>query len=109
MELPSKLFYKNKLTCKASFPDTGPKNLPAIKFVGVTGREQQDEESPSYYNNNEIVKIVEQVSIESNPMIQNTVMKRKVFSNVHAIQGFPYSAVEWHHATQIVIENLFVG
>lgn len=61
LELPSKLFYKNKLTCKAVFPMTGPKDIPAIKFIGVDGREMQEEDSPSYYNLHESSKIAEQV------------------------------------------------
>ena len=61
LELPSKLFYKNKLTCKAVFPMTGPKDIPAIKFIGVDGHEAQEEDSPSYYNNHESIQIAEQV------------------------------------------------
>ena len=61
LELPSKLFYKNKLTCKAVFPMTGPKDIPAIKFIGVDGREMQEEDSPSYSNLHESIKIAEQV------------------------------------------------
>ena len=40
---------------------TGPKDIPAIKFIGVDGREMQEEDSPSYYNLHESSKIVEQV------------------------------------------------
>ena len=61
LELPSKLFYKNKLMCKAVFPMTGPKDIPAIKFIGVDGREMQKEDSPSYLNLQECSKIAEQV------------------------------------------------
>ena len=61
MEIPSKLFYKNKLTCRAEFPATGPQNVPPLKFVGVDGQEAQEEDSPSYYNNHEALKITEQV------------------------------------------------
>ena len=61
LELPSKLFYKNKLTCKAVFPMTGPKDIPANKFIGVDGREMQEEDSPSYYNHHESIMIAEQV------------------------------------------------
>ena len=61
MKLPSKLFYKNKLTCKAVLPNTGPQDIPPIKFVGVNGRERQTEDSPSYYNDDEVLKVVEQV------------------------------------------------
>jgi hypothetical protein len=61
MEIPSKLFYKNKLTCRADFPVTGPQSLPPLKFIGVDGQEAQDEDSPSYYNNHEALKITEQV------------------------------------------------
>ena len=61
LELPSKLFYKNKLTCKAVFPMTGPKDIPAIKFIGVDGREKQEEDSPSFSNDHESIKIAEQV------------------------------------------------
>jgi superfamily I DNA and/or RNA helicase len=63
MEIPSKLFYKNKLTCRAKFPTTGPKNLPPLKFIGVDGQEAQDEDSPSYYNNHEALKVTEQVKL----------------------------------------------
>ena len=61
LELPSKLFYKDKLTCKAVFPMTGPKDIPAIKFIGVDGHEMQEEDSPSYFNLQECSKIAEQV------------------------------------------------
>lgn len=64
MEIPSKLFYKNKLTCKASFSVNGGGGHlpPPLKFIGVDGQEAQDEDSPSYYNNHEALKITEQVS-----------------------------------------------
>ena len=62
LELPSKLFYKNKLSCKALFPSTGPKDIPALTFIGVDGQESQEEDSPSYYNDHEAMKIAEQVS-----------------------------------------------
>lgn len=61
MEIPSKLFYKNKLTCRAEFPRTGPRNIPPLKFIGVDGQEAQEEDSPSYYNDHEALKIIEQV------------------------------------------------
>ena len=61
--MPSKLFYDNKLTCRAVFFMTGPKDIPAIKFIGVDGHEAQDEDSPSYYNIHESVKIAEQVCL----------------------------------------------
>ena len=64
LELPSKLFYKNKLTCRAVFPQTGPKDFPAIKFVGVSGQECQAEDSPSFYNDHEVIKVVEQVGLK---------------------------------------------
>ena len=67
MEIPSKLFYKNKLTCRAKFPATGPQNFPPLKFIGVDGQEAQDEDSPSYYNNHEALKITEQVGVTCNP------------------------------------------
>lgn len=62
LDLPSQLFYKNKLSCKARFPFPGPANLPAVKFVCVDGQEEQDEDSPSYYNSHEAIKIAEEVS-----------------------------------------------
>lgn len=40
---------------------TGPKDIPAIKFIAVDGREMLDEDSPSYYNIHERDKIAEQV------------------------------------------------
>lgn len=61
VELPSKLFYNNKLICKAVLSMTGPKDIPAIKFIAVDGREMLDEDSPSYYNIHESIKIAEQV------------------------------------------------
>ena len=63
LSLPSKLFYKNKLTCKAMFPSSGPKDIPAIKFVGVEGHEEQDDTSPSFYNAHEATEVVKQVSV----------------------------------------------
>ena len=63
LEVPSKLFYNNKLTCRAVFPMTGPKDIPAIKFIGVNGHEAQDEDSPSYYNHHESIQIVVQVCL----------------------------------------------
>ena len=62
MEIPSKLFYKNKLTCRAEFPSTATSKMPPLKFIGVDGQEAQDDDSPSYYNNHEALKITEQVS-----------------------------------------------
>ena len=62
MDLPSQLFYKNKLTCKSSFPPGGP-NIPAVKFVSVEGHEEQDEDSPSFYNKHEADKVLEQVGV----------------------------------------------
>ena len=62
MEIPSKLFYKNKLTCKAEFPHMGPQSMPPLMFIGVDGQEAQDEDSPSYYNDHEALKITEQVN-----------------------------------------------
>lgn len=61
LDLPSQLFYKNKLTCKAKFPAGGPVHLPAVKFVAVDGQEEQDEDSPSYFNNQEAIKVAEEV------------------------------------------------
>ena len=62
LEIPSKLFYKNRLTCRAKFPLNGPHNIPPLKFIGVDGQELQDDDSPSYYNDLEAFKITEQVS-----------------------------------------------
>ena len=42
---------------------TGPKDIPAIKFIGVDGHEAQEEDSPSYYNNQESIQIAEQVCL----------------------------------------------
>ena len=63
--LPSKLFYKNKLVCKAVFNDSGPKDIPHLQFVGVDGHEAQDENSPSFYNDQETYQIGEEVSYEN--------------------------------------------
>ncbi len=64
MDLPSQLFYNNKLSCKAVFPSTGPVGLPAVKFVSVEGVEQQDGDSPSYYNVYETLAVQKQVRRE---------------------------------------------
>ena len=63
LSLPSKLFYKNKLTCKAQFPPNGPREIPAIKFVGVEGHEEQDDNSPSFYNTHEATEVARQVGM----------------------------------------------
>ena len=62
MKLPSKLFYNDRLTCKAEFSELGPRDFPPIRFVVVTGQECQDGDSPSYYNRKEALKILDQVS-----------------------------------------------
>ena len=46
---------------------TGPKDIPAIKFIGVDGHEMQEEDSPSYFNLQECSKIAEQVYLCSYP------------------------------------------
>ena len=63
MEIPSKLFYKNKLTCRAEFPSTGPQDIAPLKFIGVDGQEAQDEDSPSYYNDHEALEVTKQVRV----------------------------------------------
>ena len=68
LELPSKLFYKSQLTCCAKFPSSGPKDVPPLRLVGVEGQEDQDEDSPSFYNNNEATKIAEQVLPPTPPL-----------------------------------------
>ena len=62
LEIPTKLFYQTRLTSKAKFPPDGPKDFPHIGFFGISGQELQDEDSPSYYNNDEASKIIELVS-----------------------------------------------
>lgn len=67
LDLPSQLFYKNKLSCKAKFPggvDEGPVEHPSVKFVCVEGQEMQDEDSPSYYNAPEAIKVAEEVRVK---------------------------------------------
>ena len=63
LDIPSKLFYKKQLKCITKLaPDrSGPKDIPAIKFIGVDGHEWQDKDSPSFYNDHEAIKIVQQV------------------------------------------------
>lgn len=63
LDIPSKLFYKKQLKCITKLaPDrSGPKDIPSIKFIGVDGHEWQDEDSPSFYNDHEAIKIVQQV------------------------------------------------
>ena len=41
------------------FPSGGP-DLPAVKFVSVEGHEEREEDSPSYFNHQEIVMVAEQ-------------------------------------------------
>ena len=62
MELPSKMFYKNKLKAKARFPSNGPRDMPPLLFVGAEGQETKDEDSPSYYNKYEAAKVVDKVN-----------------------------------------------
>lgn len=45
------------------FPQTGPKHIPSIQFVGVDGHEGQDEDSPSYYNNQEVFEVASEVRL----------------------------------------------
>ena len=63
LDIPSKLFYKKQLKCITKLaPDrSGPKDIPSIKFIGVDGHEWQDDDSPSFYNDHEAIKIVQQV------------------------------------------------
>ena len=61
MELPSKMFYKNKLVPRAKFPSGGPRDMPPLLFVGAEGQETKDEDSPSYYNKYEASKVVDKV------------------------------------------------
>lgn len=39
-------------------------HLPAVKFVSVDGQEEQDEDSPSYYNAQEAIKVAEEVRVQ---------------------------------------------
>ena len=39
--------------------------LAPLRFVGVKGTEEQDEDSPSYYNNFEATEVANQVGIVS--------------------------------------------
>lgn len=38
-------------------------HIPAVKFVCVDGQEEQDEDSPSYFNAQEAIKVAEEVSV----------------------------------------------
>ena len=62
LELPSKMFYKNKLKARAKFPSNGPRDMPPLLFVGAEGQETKDEDSPSYYNKYEAAKVVDKVN-----------------------------------------------
>ena len=42
-------------------PNDGPTHIPPLQFIGVDGKEEQSEDSPSYYNYLEAIAIVEQV------------------------------------------------
>ena len=57
------MFCKNKLTCRTSFPSNSPKEIPAIKFVGVEGHEEQGDNSPSFYNTHEATEVARQVGV----------------------------------------------
>ena len=61
LELPSRLFYNTELVSCASFPSQGPKNVPAVRFIGISGQECRDPSSPSYYNDHEADEVKEQV------------------------------------------------
>ena len=65
LEIPSTLFYQEKLICCANFPDTGPKDIPPVGFIGIDGQEEQTGGSPSYYNVKEAHKIAEKASLTS--------------------------------------------
>lgn len=62
LEVPAKLFYNTHLDCKAKIQISDKKSPSPITFVGVDGQEAQDDDSPSYFNNHEAVKISEQVT-----------------------------------------------
>lgn len=62
LALPSNLFYGKQLTCSAKFLlDKRLKDVPPLKFVGVSGRECRGKDSPSYYNECEAVEVTKQV------------------------------------------------
>ena len=63
LEVPSKLFYSNSLVAKASFPLTGPQDIPPVGFVGVDGQEKKDEDSPSFQNLLEAEKVAAKVNM----------------------------------------------
>ena len=65
LEVPSKLFYSNSLVAKASFPLTGPQDIPPVGFVGVDGQEKKDEDSPSFQNLLEAEKVAAKVNMHS--------------------------------------------
>ena len=61
LEVPSKLFYSNSLVAKATFPPTGPQDIPPVGFVGVDGQEKREEDSPSLQNLLEAEKVAAKV------------------------------------------------
>ena len=61
LEVPSKLFYSNSLVARATFPPTGPQDIPPVGFVGVDGQEKREEDSPSFQNLLEAEKVAEKV------------------------------------------------
>lgn len=61
LDIPSKLFYHNKVVCKAILPSSSTKSIPPVHFIGVDGEESQDKDSPSYYNEYEAMEVAKQV------------------------------------------------
>jgi len=65
---------------------TGPKDIPARKFIGVDGHEAQEEDSPSYYNNHESIRIAEQVCLSHAwASDTNCVYLCSLASNMHSV------------------------
>ena len=62
LALPSRLFYNTELVSCASFPPRGLKHVQAVRFIGVSGQECRDPNSPSYYNDREADEATEQVN-----------------------------------------------
>jgi hypothetical protein len=61
IDLASSIFYNNELKAVRS-ENVFTNGLTPLRFVGVKGTEEQDDDSPSFYNNFEAAEVVNQVS-----------------------------------------------
>lgn len=65
LSLASELFYESRLVhCHVMKPG-GPRHIPPLVFHSVTGQEERDPDSPSFYNSQEVQAVVDEVLLTS--------------------------------------------